>query len=264
MNDSGIQIDATRCRKDAICINICPVGIFGGSAGALPLVDENLAKNCIKCGHCSAACPTEAITIPGLALKDYQKLPRELPDLKGFGSLVQSRRSIREFKDQPVDLNQITELLELTRYCPTAKNTQLLYWVLVNGAPKVRELSAAVIDTFRSNEKMAPMVQAFDNGFDPVNRGAPQVLLACAPARYDWGTFDAAIAIANFELAAKAAGIGTCWAGFTTRAASLATKVGDVIDLAADDKIFGAVMLGYPKFGYCRIPPRKTLKLKIV
>ncbi|EKD83671.1 MAG: hypothetical protein ACD_39C00532G0001, partial [uncultured bacterium] len=62
---------------------------------------------------------------------------------------MQSRRSIREFKDQPVDLNQITELLELTRYCPTAKNTQLLYWVLVNGAPKVRELSAAVIDTFR-------------------------------------------------------------------------------------------------------------------
>ncbi|MBU1107688.1 MAG: nitroreductase family protein [Candidatus Riflebacteria bacterium] len=264
MSDNRIQIDATLCRKDGICINICPVGIFGGGIGTLPIVDENLAAYCIKCGHCSAVCPGNAIAIPDLAAGDYQQLSPELPDLQSFSSLVQSRRSIREFKDQPVDLKQVTELLELTRYCPTAKNTQLLSWVLVNGTKKVRELSAAVIDTFRSNEKMAPMVQAFDSGLDPVNRGAPQVLLVCAPAKYDWGSLDAAIAIANFELAAKSAGIGTCWAGFTTRAAAVDSRVGNLIGLAADDKIFGAVMLGYPEYSYCRIPPRKPLRLRIV
>lgn len=264
MNNSGIKIDATLCRKDAICINICPVGIFQGRTGSLPVVDENMAGNCIKCGHCSSACPTAAISIPGLAAADYLTFPADLPDLESFRGLVQSRRSIREFKEQPVDISLVSELLELTRFCPTAKNTQLLRWVLVNGAKKVRELSAAVIDTFRSNEKMAPMVQAFDKGYDPVNRGAPQVLLVCGPAKYDWGALDGAIAIANFELAAKAAGLGTCWAGFTTRAASLMPLVNEKIGLAADDKVFGAVMLGYPVYNYCRVPPRKPLNLKII
>lgn len=264
MNNSGIKIDATLCRKDAICINICPVGIFQGNAGSLPVVDENMAGNCIKCGHCSAACPTAAISIPGLAAADYLPLPADLPDLESFRGLVQSRRSIREFKEQPVDISLVTELLELTRFCPTAKNTQLLHWVLVNGAKKVRELSAAVIDTFRSNEKMAPMVQTFDKGHDPINRGAPQVLLVCAPAKYDWGALDGAIAIASFELAARAAGLGTCWAGFTTRAAQSGTLVNDKIGLSANDKVLGAVMIGHPVYDYCRVPPRKPLAMKIV
>ncbi len=264
MSADRIQIDETKCRKDAVCISICPVGIFTGELGELPVVAEDLAVACIKCGHCSAACPTDAISVPGLAVSQYEPLPASIPDFKDFLGLMKSRRSIREFTDQPVDLKLINELLELTRYCPTAKNTQLLHWVLVNGKEKVRELSAAVIDAFRSNERLAAMVQAFEQGFDPINRGAPQVLLACGPAKYDWGQLDAAIAIASLELAAKTAGLGSCWAGFTTRGASQGPQVNEKIGLPADHKVFGAVMLGYPRFDYYRVPPRKPLSVRII
>ncbi len=108
------------------------------------------------------------------------------------------------------------------------------------------------------------MVKAFDSGRDPVNRDAPQLLLVCGPARYDWGALDAAIYIANFELAAKAAGLGTCWAGFTTRAASQAALVNEKIGLSVEEKVFGAVMLGHPKYKYYRVPPRKPLNLKVI
>lgn len=264
MTVQTITIDAAKCRKDGICVNICPVGIFQGKIGEVPTVDPALATACIKCGHCAAACPGNAIIVEGLAAAEYQTYPANVASLPEFRSLVLSRRSIREFKDEPVALEQVKELLELTRFCPTAKNTQLLRWVLVNGKDKVREISAAVIDTFRPNEKMAPMVQAFENGLDPVNRKAPQLLLVCGPARYDWGSLDAAIYIANLELAAKAAGLGTCWAGFTTRAASQAALVGEKIGLGSEEKVFGAVMLGKPKFAYHRVPPRKPLNLKII
>ncbi|PKL51300.1 MAG: nitroreductase [Candidatus Riflebacteria bacterium HGW-Riflebacteria-2] len=264
MTAQSIQIDNEKCRKDGICVNICPVGIFKGNIGEIPSVDEALATACIKCGHCSAACPTAAISIEGLAADKYQPYPAKIPSLPELRSLVLSRRSIREFKDEPVDLDLVKEILDLTRFCPTAKNTQLLRWVLVNGKEKVHEISAAVIDTFRSNEKMAPMVQAFDNGLDPINRGAPQLLLVCGPARYDWGPLDGAIYIANFELAAKAAGLGTCWAGFTTRGAAQASLVSEKIGLSNEEKVFGAFMLGYPKYDYCRVPPRKPVSLKII
>lgn len=264
MTADRIQIDETKCRKDAVCINICPVGIFTGKLDEVPVIAEDLAVACIKCGHCAAACPTDAISVPGLSASQYSSLPASMPDLKSLFGLVKSRRSIREFKDQPVDLKLVNELLELTRYCPTAKNTQLLHWVLVNGKKKVREISSAVIDAFRNNENMAPMVQAFEHGFDPINRGAPQLLLVCGPAKYDWGMLDGAIAIANFELAAKAAGLGTCWAGFTTRGAAQGPQVNEKIGLAADHKVIGAVMLGYPTFDYYRVPPRKPLSVKII
>jgi len=264
MTTQKITIDAAKCRKDGICVSICPVGIFQGKIGEVPTVDAGLATACIKCGHCAAACPGDAIAVEGLAAAEYQTYPAKAASLHELRSLVLSRRSVREFKDEPVPLEQVKELLEITRYCPTAKNTQLLRWVLVNGKDKVREISAAVIDTFRPNEKMAPMVQAFDSGLDPVNRKAPHLLLVYGPARYDWGSLDAAIYIANFELAAKAAGLGTCWAGFTTRAASQAALVNEKIGLTTEDKVFGAVMLGYPEYKYLRVPPRKPLHLKIV
>ena len=264
MTVQTIIIDAAKCRRDGICVNICPVGIFQGALSQVPVVDAGLSAACIKCGHCAAACPGNAITVEGLAADDYQAYPARIASLQELGSLVLSRRSIREFKDEPVPLEQVKELLELMRFCPTAKNTQLLRWVLVNGKDKVREISAAVIDTFRPIEKMAPMVQAFDSGLDPVNRKAPQLLLVCGPARYDWGSLDAAIYIANFELAAKAAGFGTCWAGFTTRAASQATLVNEKIGLGSEEKVFAAVMLGQPKFAYHRVPPRKPLNLKVI
>lgn len=264
MTINSIQIDANKCQRDAICVSVCPVGIFRGNVGELPQIDENLAAACIRCGHCSAACPTAAITIDGLAEQEYRSFPTKLAELEMLSALITSRRSIREFRDELVPLGQIEKLLDITRFCPTAKNTQLMHWTLINGKEKVREVSAAVIDTFRSNEKMAAMVAAFDNGLDPVNRKAPQLLLVSAPAKYVWGPLDAAIYIANFELLAHAAGYGTCWAGFTTTAAQQGTLVNAKIGLPEGEKVYGAVMLGLPKYKYQQVPPRKPLSLKVI
>lgn len=263
MTSSEIFINPEKCLKDGICINVCPCQIFKKSPSGVPEVNTDLIKTCIKCGHCASVCPGNAITVKALNPDDYRSESKDLPTFDVFANLVMSRRSVRNFKDKPVEIATIQKIVDMTRFCPTAKNTQSLSWLIVDGREKVRKLSAAVIDTFRTIERMAPLVEAFDKGDDVVSRGAPQLAIVYGPEKYPWGVMDAAIAVANFELAAKASGIGSCWGGFITSAAATDKKIGKSIGLDDSDKIFAAVMVGYPKYSFKKIPPRSPLRMRV-
>ncbi|HNX74403.1 MAG TPA: nitroreductase family protein [Candidatus Rifleibacterium sp.] len=263
-SNAAIFIDKSKCRKDGICIKICPNKIFEPGQSGVPEINSTLSKNCIECGQCVAVCPGDAITVKALPSKNFLPGITSLPDFEAFANLVKSRRSIRTFKDKPVEIDLLQKLFDMARYCPTAKNSQALSWVLVNGRDKVRKIAGQVIDAFRSNKHMAPFVEAYDSGEDPVCRNAPQLALIYGPESYTWGTLDAAIAIANFELGAKASGLGTCWGGFVTTAAAANPEIGKQLGLDASEKIFAAVMIGYPQYQYNKIPPRRPLRLKIV
>ncbi|NCB39366.1 MAG: 4Fe-4S dicluster domain-containing protein [Erysipelotrichia bacterium] len=264
MNSSEIVIDHSKCLKDGICINICPCQIFKQGTAGIPEVNTGLIDMCIKCGHCVSACPGNAISVSQLKNEDFRPAPTELPSLEAFSKLAMSRRSIRNFKDKPVEIELLQKLIDMTRFCPTAKNTQTLSWLIVNGPEKVRKVSAAVVETFRPNAKMAPMVEAFDQGQDPISRGAPQLAIIYGPEKYTWGTIDAAIATASFELAAKASGVGTCWGGFITTAATANKDIGKNLGLDDKEKIFAVIMLGYPRYTFKKVPPRNPLRLRIV
>lgn len=264
MGNSAVAINPDKCKKDGLCINVCPCEIFGKGESGIPLIREEVVSTCIKCGHCAAICPGGAITLSDLSPVDFQSVPVNTPTLPVLSNLIKNRRSIRNYEARPVEMEKIKELLELTRFCPTAKNTQNLSWIVINGAEKVRALSAAVIDAFRPNDRMADLVKAFDRGEDPIHRGAPQVAIAYGPEKYPWGTMDATIAMANLELAAKAGGLGTCWGGFSTWAASTNPEIGKSIGLSATDKIFAVIMIGYPKYTFRLVPPRKPLRLRII
>lgn len=264
MTATAITINADKCLKDGFCISVCPCLIFEKTPEGVPAVNTELAKTCIKCGHCASVCPGNAIKVSELDPADYLPMPADIPTLQTFSNLIRARRSIRAFKPQQIPVEKIKEMLEIIKFCPTAKNSQSLSWILIDGSEKVRNFSAAVIDAFRINERMKSVVEEFDQGGDPIHRGAPQVLVAYGSSKYPWGTMDAAIAIANLELAAKACGFGSCWGGFSTWAASGSSDVGKSIGLSEDKKIFGVLMLGYPKIRYRYTPPRKPLNLKIV
>ncbi|MDD3148387.1 MAG: nitroreductase family protein [Candidatus Riflebacteria bacterium] len=264
MNNAEIFINPEKCLKDGICINICPCQIFTPGTAGIPAINQSLVKTCIKCGHCVSACPGNAITVKALNESEFKTSSSALPEFEVFSNLVMSRRSIRTFRDKPVELDLLCKLLDMTRYCPTAKNTQSLSWLIVNGKEKVRQVAASVIDAFKDIERMAPMVEAFARGEDPVCRNAPQLAIIYGPEKYQWGTMDAAIAVANLELAAKTSGIGTCWGGFVTSAAAVSKEVGRKLGLDDSEKIFAALMIGYPQYHYKKIPPRNPLRLKIV
>ena len=96
---------------------------------------------CIRCGHCAAVCPADAIRLSGCPeeeLLPYEPSEFDIPPQKLL-NFLKFRRSVRQFQSRPVDADMLTALLEAARYAPTGGNQQMNRYILLE------ERRAAVI-----------------------------------------------------------------------------------------------------------------------
>ena len=68
---------------------------------------------------------------------------------------------------------------------------------------------------------------------------------------------DSTIALTFLDLAAPTVGLGACWAGFFMMAAAQSPRLQEALALPEGHACCGALMIGYPKYGYHRLPTRK-------
>jgi nitroreductase len=66
------------------------------------------------------------------------------------------------------------------------------------------------------------------------------------------------IALTYLELAATSMGLGGCWAGYFNAAATLFPPMMKALGLPEGHQCYGAMMVGYSKFNYHRLPTRNT------
>jgi nitroreductase/NAD-dependent dihydropyrimidine dehydrogenase PreA subunit len=257
---SQIAVDHSLCKRDSACVAVCPSGTLERDQKGFPR--EAHEDRCILCGHCVAVCSFDAITHAGLpdeALLPVSKTPPAPAMMDGF---LNSRRSVRAFKDKPVPMETIQALLDVARRAPTASNSQNLHWIVISGAAKVHTLAEETINWIRANGTNPAALARWDSGYDFVLRGAPTVVVACTPATYDWGKQDCAIALTYLELAAESRGLGVCWAGYLTRIAGFHEPLRQALSVPEGYAVHGALMLGERKYTYRRIPPRKPLSVQ--
>jgi nitroreductase/NAD-dependent dihydropyrimidine dehydrogenase PreA subunit len=266
-------VDQQLCNRDGLCVEECPARIIRlDSADEVPVPEENFSSFCIQCGHCVAVCPTGAFELDWL---DPDRCPPVVKDLQlgreQAEQFLRSRRSIRTFTDKPVERSKLEKLLEMACYAPSAKNTQPWHWTVVENPAEVRRLAGMVVDYMRAfiadKPKLAALlsysrvVAAWDAGFERVCRGAPHVIVAHADRNRGFGPEDTALALSYLELYAPVLGLGTCWAGYFYAAVNAHPPLFEDLKLPAKHKAFGAMMVGYPKFRYQRLAPRKPPKV---
>jgi nitroreductase len=186
-------------------------------------------------------------------------MPKELPTAAMMDGFLMGRRSVRTFKDRPVARETLEALLDVARRAPTASNSQKLRWIVVGDKAKVHALSEESVNWIRSSGNGAAMLKTWESGYDFVLRGAPTVVVACAPADYGWGKQDCAIALTFLELAAEARGLVVCRAGYLTRIAAVHAPLRQALSVPEGYVVCGGLMLGERKYSYRRIPPRKPL-----
>ena len=103
---------------------------------------------------------------------------------------------------------------------------------------------------------MDRLVAAWDAGVERICRGAPHVIVAHAPKEERTAPQACTIALTYLELAAPSFGLGACWAGYFNTAANFWPPMQEALDLPEEHVSFGAMMIGYPKFKYQRLPLR--------
>ena len=143
-----VIFDYDKCNNDGICADVCQRKLIKLDAKtSRPESIPEAVELCINCGHCLAVCPTSAITVKGVSPENCRRISRkELPDYQQVDLLMRSRRSIRVYKDRPLDQKIIEQLLDTCRYAPSGSNTQPVHWIVASGRDRLDKLAQMVID----------------------------------------------------------------------------------------------------------------------
>jgi nitroreductase/NAD-dependent dihydropyrimidine dehydrogenase PreA subunit len=263
-----LEINKDTCTKCGICAEMCGIIYFkeGGYPRQLPGTDEF----CMRCGHCVGICPTGSLTHKEMPPEQTPLIEKSLEiSFKQCTQLIKSRRSIREFQEKSVPRGELERIIDVARYAPTGHNMQEVQWMVVNDRTLMRRLSAIGADWLRfmmkTNPGMAAMfpgiIGKLDTGHDVFLQNAPAVVTAFAEKNNPIAATDCAIALGYFDLAAKSAGLGCCWAGFFYMAAGSFPAMVEAIALPEGFAPYGALMVGYPKYKYMRIPARRPVRI---
>ncbi|MGL4942527.1 MAG: nitroreductase family protein [Thermoguttaceae bacterium] len=257
---SHIRLDHTDCVRCGRCSLTCPIGIFAMKGDpASPEIVEGRETACVRCYHCVATCPVAAISVDDITASMCPDMTTDqVPRFSQIAYLIRARRSIRSYDSKAgITRQQIEQLLDVVRWAPTARNTGQIKWVVVLGHDKVAQLSDFVIDSLNGTEWGTALTSARTTGIDPVLRGAAAVVCAYTESDNGWSMIDSTIAATSLDLAANALGISTCWAGILVRAAQSQVAVGEWLGLHDPQKVYAALMLGYPgRESFSRIPYR--------
>ncbi|WP_319578214.1 nitroreductase family protein [uncultured Methanospirillum sp.] len=261
-----ITVENKTCTRCGVCADICPMGIIHPPAdGESPFVADSQSGWCISCGQCTAFCPSGALTLQkdsGLAPEPAWDGDGVAPDI--LMSYLKSRRSIRNFKSEPVPKKTIESLLDVARYAASGGNGQPVQWLVIHDPEKVQKVAEAVVEWMRTlvgsdhpmGRYVPSLIAGWDKGSDPICRGAPHILIPHIPEDNPMAQTDGIIALTHVDIAAPAFGVGTCWGGFVAMASQASPDVRDLFALPAGRKPLYALMFGYPRYKPAYIPTR--------
>jgi nitroreductase/NAD-dependent dihydropyrimidine dehydrogenase PreA subunit len=273
---SYITIDLEKCNKDGICVMACPTKVIQmDSTDEVPRPSDDFKEYCLECGHCAAVCPTGAFSLEWLKSAQCPPILKEVAlSEQQTEQFLRSRRSIRNFKDRAVEREKLDKLLQIACYAPSARNNQPWHWTVVADPAETHRLAGMVIDWMRSVIEEFPkraelrgfprVVAAWDAGEERICRGAPHIIVVHGDWEYGFGPEDSALALSYLELFAPSIGLGSCWGGYFYSAVNAYPPLFKALDLPSDHKAFGAVMVGYPKLKYQRMPLRREPRVKYI
>jgi len=145
--------------------------------------------------------------------------------------LIETRHSIRSYKDQEIEEDKLNYVLQAFRKAPSAKNLQPWKLVVIKNKKILTDIAIACNNQTFMEE-------------------APVIIAACAKEEEAYGSMggymssypiDIAIALEHLILAATEKGLGTCWIG-----AFKEQLVKDILGVPENVRVVALTPLGYP------------------
>ena len=146
-----ITIDTEKCKRDGICVRECPTAIIKlKDKESVPKIMKGGEAFCLRCGHCVAVCPHGALDHKDVPLDACPPIERALKLTPEQAiQFLRSRRSVRFFKDKPVEKETLERLIEMARYAPTGSNSQLVQYTVFTDKEKIHELAGLTVDCMK-------------------------------------------------------------------------------------------------------------------
>jgi nitroreductase len=168
---------------------------------------------------------------------EFQHFAAPVAQFRTGAELLLSRRSVREFTSDDVSEELLNATLELSRWAPTANNSQPYYYKIVRDRHTISWLS-----------------KVRGSSSEPIGRAPVAVAICADPAASRRYEQDASIAAYHFILAAWHYGLGTCWIGGLDR-----HDIKERLDIPQEHHIATVTPVGYPRERVIAPPERRPL-----
>jgi len=165
---------------------------------------------------------------------------------------IRGRRSIRDFKDEPIPQEVLEEIVEAARWAPYGTRQDRRTLIVLTGEEKdefIQFLAQRLEQLLPTMENGAPRhILAYAQSLMPILRDAAALVVvyaALSPEGPELSLTSAATAVQSLMLAAHARGIGSC---YTTGAIYLADDIAEHLHMRGH-QLVALVPLGYPEDG---------------
>jgi len=285
-------IDPERCTGCELCVRVCPdetISMRDGKA----VVTGNVS---MQCGHCAAVCPAGAVRVGAIdpAAQDFATfqiadhwVEYGQSDVRELVGLMRSRRSCRNYEERSVPRELLQDLVKIGITAPSGTNSQKWTFTILPDRQAVLALGRDIgrffgrlnrlaqktllrkalkaigkpaLDTYYRNyfdAVSAAMQEWEETGRDRLFHGAPAVIIVGSRPGASCPAEDALLASQNMLLAAHCMGLGTCLVGFAVSALQKDPEIKLRLGIAADERIYTVIALGYPDEVYQRAAGRR-------
>ncbi len=158
--------------------------------------------------------------------------------MSAFMDLVTKRRSVRDYRPDPVPRDMIESCVEAARFAPSASNTQGWRFFVAEGESKdrlVKEATGGIVVPNRFAAG-APVIVALAMKLDVVTHR-----IGAGIKGIDYHLVDAGIAGEHFVLRAAELGLGTCWIGWFDKKAARR-----ILEIPSNWDVPALITVGFP------------------
>jgi len=292
-------VDRDTCIGCGECVRVCPSQTLEMQDGKAVVT----GVRSLACGHCAAVCPVEAVRVEALDPDSFRFhtfacrtdwMPWGAFDAGELVRLMASRRSCRNFTEEPVPRSVLEDLVKIGTTAPSGTNSQGWTFTTLPSRAAVMKLGNAVGAFFKRINRMAenpllrhglrligrPELAGYyrdyhqsvaegladweERGRDRLLHGAPAVIIVGSIPGGSCPAEDALLATQNILLAAHAMGLGTCLIGFAVSAMQKDGRIKDLLKIPRKETVHAVIALGHPAVTYQRLAGRKRAVSRFV
>lgn len=157
-------------------------------------------------------------------------------------NVIKERKSIRKYLDKKIPHDTIEEIVEIARFSPSWKNTQIVRVNIVEDESLIKKIANECNFDFVYNiptieNAKAICVLSYEKGKSGFDKDG-----SFSTLKEDrWEMFDSGMFAMNFELVCKDKGIGTCTIGYFDE-----EKIINLLGLNENEGISCLITMGYP------------------
>ncbi len=260
-------LDTNKCNSCKLCVKNCVAKAINEST-----IEIN-EKKCILCGHCTAICPSDAVTIDGIFGDTIESLP------EGFSSQLESliinRRSIRNYTDGEIPRELVEKIVNTVNCSPTGTNSRKVGITVIDSREKIKALSDIIMKHFdivtkvllnfvtypflvlflgkSMTEKLFSYKKAiykYWEGNDILTHKAPLLFIFHSNKGATSPDQDTVIWATTALYFAETLGLGTCFNGFLVVGINTCKKARKFLNIPKNHKIYETFTAGYPLYKY--------------